>query len=222
MYVPPEGHEVNVNPDIVVQGEELTFKELAELMIAQGQLTVEEAEEWFGADLDDDDCAYEAPGHQAAAGFNPHALKAEQELKYLASSRMLSLEDLMYDGPITALTKATIAADYEDVQKAPPPPGVAPAYKGKHMTAGGNWKYNYARTTGSGKVAPGSPKRSTAKPGRKDTGTAVSNVSVGGKKYAVLQHTKGDARKLNMLREKGRVDTPEKHGTEKVGNKKEK
>jgi len=207
MYVPPKGHEVNVNPDTGAPVEELSFKELAELMIAQGLLKVEEAEEWFGADLDDDDCAYEDPGHQAAAGYNPHALAGAQELRYLASTRSLAMLDTLYDGPITALVKATIAKDYEDVQKAPPPPGVEPAYRGKHLTAGGNWKYNYSRTTGSGKVAPPSARRTTATPGRKDTGTAVSHVSVGGKQYAVMQHTKGDARKLNKLREKGRVDT---------------
>lgn len=206
MYEPPKGHEVNVNPDIGSPVEELTFTELAELMIKQGLLTVEEAEEWFGADLDDDDCAYEAPGHQAAVGFNPHALQGEQELRYLASSRSLAMMDVLYDGPVTALTKATIAKDYEDVQKAPPPSGVEPAYRGKHLTAGGNWKYNYAHTTGSGKVSPPSTRHSTANPGRENTGTAVSRVSVGGKQYAVMQHTKGDARKLNKLREKGRVE----------------
>lgn len=216
--------------------EELSFKELAELMIAQGQLTVEEAEEFFGADLDDDDCAYESPGHQAATGYNPHAIQGEQQLRYLVNERRLALIE---EGPVVRITKAYITPDKdendekafstgnadispepsapstggsvfpsEDITKAPEPGG-AKKYISRHMTAGGNWKYNYPKTTASGEVAQASTRHSTANPGRKDTGSAVRNVSVGGKNYAVLQHTKGDARKLNALREKGKVDVQE-------------
>lgn len=213
--------------------EELTFKELAELMIAQGQLTVEEAEEFFGADLDDDDCAYESPGHQAATGYNPHAIKGEQQLRYLANERRLALIE---EGPVVRITKAYITPDKEendekafstgsadtmpeppapstggspfpaeDMAKAPEPGG-AKKYISRHMTAGGNWKYNYPKTTASGEVASPTTHHSTVRPGRRSTGSAVQTVSVGGKNYAVLQHTKGDARKLNALREKGKVD----------------
>lgn len=214
-YMPPTSHEINSNAaDIVpngnlIEGEALTVRELGEILVSTGELTIEEAEELLGADIDGDDEQWESDEHLMKVGVNPKERQAERQLGYLADRRMLAF--LEPDGPLTAVTKGFLAKSFgppsEELQKAFTE---TPHYGKKHMTAGGNWKYDYPKTSAGGDSGNPTSKKSTAKPGRKDTGSAVQVKTAGGKTYAVLRHTRGDARKLNKLREKGKVDVQDK------------
>lgn len=214
-YEPPEDHEINPDLNSLVPngdlpiGEALTVAELGELLVSTGELTVEEAEELLGADIDGDDEEWESDEHLMKVGVNPRGRQAERQLGYLAQTRMLAfLDPPEPDGPLTALTKAMLSGEStEDVVKAFTK---TPHFGKKHLTAGGNWKYDYPKTTAGGESGNPTSKRSTARPGRKSTGSAVQVRTAGGKNYAVLRHTKGDARKLNKLREKGKVDVKDK------------
>lgn len=151
------------------ESEELNFKQLAELLLSAGDLTVEEAEELMGGDIDDSNDRYASDEHLMATGGNPYQRNAEDALNAVAISRSFAM-----------LTEELFKAVGE------PKPGAK--YAARHMTAGGNWAYTYSTATGATQRSDNRAKTSTAPAKDKSTQTDSHlnfHAKIGNKDYKI-------------------------------------
>jgi hypothetical protein len=149
--------------------EELSFKQLAELLLSTGDLTVEEAEELMGGDIDDSYDQYATDEHLMATGGNPTQRKMEVELERLAERRSF----------------ATMTAD---LIKAVGEPKAGAKYSARHMTPGGNWAYTYSTASGATQRSDNRAKTSTAPAKDKSTQTDSHlnfHAKIGNKDYTI-------------------------------------
>lgn len=147
--------------------EELSYKQLAELLLAHGELSIQEAEELMGGDIDDSNPEWESDDHLMKIGENPAALKAARSLDGIAEGRMQKITRELF----------------EDLEKS-----VGGKYTSKHMTSGGNWSYTYSTGTGATQRSDNKGSKSTAP--QKDKSTQTDShinyrAHVGGKTYGI-------------------------------------
>lgn len=167
--------------------EELNFKQLAELLLSTGDLSVEDAEELMGGDIDDSDDRYKSDEHLMATGGNPHQVRAEHELNNLATSRSFA-----------TITESLLKAVGE------PKPGAK--YTARHMTSGGNWSYTYSTATGATQRSDNRTGGSTAPAKDKSTQTDSHinyRAKVGNKQYNIK--AKGPRQKALLEKTKQRL-----------------
>ena len=134
--------------------EELTYKELAELLVASGDLTVQEAEELMGGDIDDSDDSWKSDEHLMKTGQNPAAIHAQQEMEELGRSRMSAITHSLFAdldrNLLENIDKAVAGAEK---------PGHK--YATRHLSTGGNWVYS----GGPASTASGATQRANNKGG---------------------------------------------------------
>lgn len=134
--------------------EELTYKELAELLLTSGDLTVEEAEELMGGDIDDSDDAWKSDEHKMKTGQNPAADRADHALDQIGHGRMAAITASLY-GDLDRCCLENVNKAVAGAEK----PGHA--YVTRHMSTGGNWVYS----GGPASTASGATQRANNKGG---------------------------------------------------------
>lgn len=160
--------------------EELNFKQLAELLISTGDLTVQDAEELLGGDIDDSDDTWSSDEHLMSTGQNPYQMHAKLELDYLANTRATAAYRQEQAGPFEALTESFLKAVGE--------PRANAKYSERHMTPGGNWSYTYSTATGATQRSDNKTGGSTAPAKDKSTQTDSHinyHAKVGNKNYTI-------------------------------------
>lgn len=160
--------------------EELTYKELAELLVASGDLTIEEAEELLGGDIDDSNDQYASAEHQMRTGLNPYALRGQQELDTLGRLRAWSFKEIT----------ESLFSEMEKGVKGEEKPGHS--YTSRHLSTGGNWVYsnNAAASTATGATQRGDNKGSSSTAPARDKSTQTDShinyrAKVGNKDYTI-------------------------------------
>lgn len=178
----------------------IDVQQLGELLIAEGLLTVEQAERFLGADLDDDDEWWESDGDMAAAGENPqlrNALKEQERAEQAAKQKKDDEEYTRtgkYPSPEPQDPAMTARGRYQALtEKLTKAVNSTAPHKYISKVAGPSGKpvYKYAMSTGTGENArsDNAPQgKSTGNPAgqlHKHGGSTAKHAFVQGQSYAV-------------------------------------
>lgn len=222
----PDGDETDL--------EEIGVQELFEMLIAEGLLSVEDAEKLAGEDLDGDDEYWEVSvwrddNSAAAAGARPDLIRAIKETLALQDAKQAISPEGGVTSPSLEYMDRGRGLYHEIMSKGVAGVARGGKYKERHMTPSGNWSYTYS--TGSGAVAPGKKgasgtgsgegikridnrQKATSTSGQRHEGVTSSTgndqhhnpaVKQSKKGFRVRAHNPAEAKKVGRLIASGRL-----------------